>query len=1511
MSLEEVNEYKSLLEKTDSNQVNLEKVSLLKDKAIKNSFTTNTFAVDMQTTCRGEDCYINMYSLFDKMFNQYFSFDMVLSSASPILMNTASRVFLNNKLAKNVFNYIPNTLKKTKIIKENGFWDNLLDDPVNLFKNPKSQFNRALQLKKNKYNVDALISQINYNSAIRGGTSLADTQRNLQHYGLWDDAKEVIRKSQNKKEIKEFISEKIVKNKNISPAQKNLFADFIIQQNENAKIIRGFAEVRMSDDLVQQALKKIDDNVKAGRTLSKDWFTGPNALTKEEYDSLFSATQDLTKLGKEFKNTTFGEFNWNEGFSDFDVVKNRTGYGTITHGGETIDLDGIKLNQVTSGAKTGEIPDDTFLITKKGDQYTYEKASELRLATQEATNPVGVNVSKLKVKANLPDFSTTISNIDSFDKEIINNWIETNPNNFIRYVDDAGNVKTQNLSLFKDSTKLDDLTTATNFQLFKGKNIELPEEYGIDPIELAYASLRDEKNIVGKYDGFSKNMDEVLNAVENQEWVSPRGVNYINQKMKMVANPAYPTKFLTNIQKSFGSNLYYWQLRSGFSNFFGSSIGLDKYSMYRLPETYSALNITHNLTPDIYNDAYVDFFANEGSDQGDLFMSFLNSAVFLVPYFAKQIIGGVEGKLPESIDSSLDNLLRGKIKRNEVDNLALFTDTINTGCNSGNCKFTISNPKYIESKTYNKSINISEEEVKKSYLGEKSDEYIEKQKEKAKEYYSYQAIQEKYNEMDNIVNTLKEQLITTGTDEETAEKIASQYRAKYKQQIDAMKPTVEQKVNDKVNNVDKTLNVSFSVPGGLSIQSYLLENTSEKNLEDKGQNIISFSHHTNYDSTTLDESTSKKIDLQEAINNEETCEAKLRNLQLLGLPIGWATPKNYRAAATMAITENLSYILLPGYKNKWIAAAFTTSIPQQTLIMPEIYGCVDDKEGYYTHFFVSKYATENIEDDQKNKVGNMVEKGVNSVEKTLTSVTKDTQLENTVKTSTQTAKKFIEKNLKDYPIVQAKFTTSGDTTANVNGGLFHFEIGPGTSCRANSLVDKGVEILKNEKKDRAIKIDKEKGDMSILNADGSIEEIINKNNSDFVRLTSTNLNIPAKVIPQKLSYIPVPDNNKLLFEIDAAGNMYVLNESFLDCLKSGFKAQSGYAIPDGLNHIEEFLGKVKNINVLNTLTEYNVYPQGTKIVAEGTPRQIADGTMSKVSIYGNRKTTLSKVNNKDSNIGINISIQFDNGQLLYSGEKDAYIMWVEYTSVTNSKDIKHLKSEVVKEDAINGCDDEELAINFEAVASNDDKESQTYYNVQKLNKALESVGPFKIFDTAEKTFIFYLSDPPECEQRLKIIDKKTGEVFDEKITDIQKTPDGLKVKTEDGSEHDFSFSADNGVPEVKYNGDTETLLGAQGKNGSFWYDPKTGNWYTENGQLIPFENGFKDGMMFGVDDDGNVRGKEAQNIFNIGQQGGGTSSNSPFNIPLTPNKQIYTLLYLSSIISLLFISYLNFNKKNK
>jgi len=148
----------------------------------------------------------------------------------------------------------------------------------------------------------------------------------------------------------------------------------------------------------------------------------------------------------------------------------------------------------------------------------------------------------------------------------------------------------------------------------------------------------------------------------------------------------------------------------------------------------------------------------------------------------------------------------------------------------------------------------------------------------------------------------------------------------------------------------------------------------------------------------------------------------------------------------------------------------------------------------------------------------------------------------------------------------------------------------------------------------------------------------------------------------------------------------------------------------------------------------------------------------------------------------------------------------------------------------------------------------------------------------------------------KILDKETGETYESKIDSIKQTPTGVEIKTEDGKTHKLDFFAENGIPKIKYNdGPSETLLSAQGKNGSFYYDPDKGLWYAENGHLIPLLDAFRQqGITTQVNPDNTVSSKSGDNLLNVNiGEGQGTS---PFNLPSLPENVTLRTIFILALL---------------
>lgn len=1434
MSYEELAFFKSIqLDDANKDTINLERTKAIMDKAIQNSVKTEIFNSGMETTCSGENCYINVYSLFDKMFNQFFSADLVATSVSPLLWKFSSRIFSGiGNVAKKQFGIesAGQKLLKNGTIKKGHFWDNVLNNN----NSPMKALKKTMDIRVAERNIGRYADNLS--------SSYSSIEKQLNRYDLKPQFEKYLKSLKSKKNIEEITNEffKSAEFTKLNKPQQRIFFEIAQKYQTNLKITQIFQEQlgKDIDDILSATTTVRGASIPRKDILSNSKYTLDDfyrSLTKEEYETLLSKQQKMNQLNKSWGDYTNGHVSWDDGVENLNVVMNRsfTIHNPATGEDELTLINKVKKLDQTIPGSLGELPAGSKALVPtdptKSIGTGFDKMAQTKKVTVTFSDGSTAEITKL-----IPYKESEISSIGQqfFASDLPK--FQSRPDIYIEYLSKSGATK----KVRATNLIVDDIDQVGSLKWFSVDDVAMLTDdeiikYGYDPFELAYGySTTKGTEIIKTMDAVN---DKVVKVMEDQGWVTGRGVNWINQQMKAQDTSSYQKKafnMLTRNGQAYIKNWVYWEVQTAGNTlpFIGDTFS--KYSMYQLPETYTSVKIDHQLSGEIYNDSYIDFFVNTGSDQGDLFMQYLNSMVFWLVNIGKEVLDETDWKATQAISDWGKQITEGQIRRSSVDDVAVFTDGENGGCDKA-CSIKIGNSQLLEKTTLEKSL--------------KTDTNVENQ------------------------------------------------------------TPMPQKL--------EKVNIIYSTPSGITIPNYILENTDPKNIEEEGQTLISFSHHTDYSGSLAGKNTkdADKVNLITAIENEETCSAKIRDLEVLGVPIGFTTSwtgKNYRAGLVAATYTTLAYTVLSAPQHRILLGTIFGVLIPQGLIIPQVHNCVDDEEGYYTHIFVSKEEYERIEKDPKNKIGDLISKGAEGIEQKIEGVTKGTQLEESVKKTTQDVKQFAETKMKDNPIVQARFETKGNSSASINGRLFFLELGKNTTCRASAYNDKGVEYLKNNQLNETLIINKENGTLDILDSDGTLKNIIDSKNKDWVRLMATNLGIPAKVIPHSLSYIPLPDDNSPLFTMDIYGNLSIENMSFLDCFRKNYEAQTGLELRG--NQLTDILGSVKmatTTNPLNPSTQYDMIPKGkdnvNEILAEGVPRKSAQGNSAKMTILGDRYTKLYPVNNKEETFGQNISIQFERGQLIYNGEKNSYILWVEQTYSMHQSEIGGLNTSVKKyTNPETGCEEFALGFSVNPVENNEDAKNKS----KEMNKALEKVGPFQLFETATKTFIFYTTPAPECEKRMKIIDKLTGKVItDQAITDIIETPNGMIVKTADGAEHNFEFSAEDGVPKLKYNDELETLLSAQGKNGSFWYDPATGNWYTENGHLIPFDPQYKDGMMFKTGEDGKVYGTPAENPMNI-NIGSSGSEKSGFNIPLSPEKVIPLSLYLFIII--MSIMYINNRKGN-
>ncbi|MFH1256245.1 MAG: hypothetical protein V1494_03035 [Candidatus Diapherotrites archaeon] len=684
----------------------------------------------------------------------------------------------------------------------------------------------------------------------------------------------------------------------------------------------------------------------------------------------------------------------------------------------------------------------------------------------------------------------------------------------------------------------------------------------------------------------------------------------------------------------------------------------------------------------------------------------------------------------------------------------------------------------------------------------------------------------------------------------------------------------------------KTFSPNFSVGNG--INSYILEDTLSEKAKEKGQTLIAFAHHTDLKGKMSDqEDAGEGINLVNAINDKKTCGDALKDL-LLGIDFSSART----AALTLGTLEASTYFLFD-----WAGIFGTAAI--QTLVTPKLQDCVDTEEGYYAHYFVpvkkEEDKTGGTSEVSTEKVGNMVDDLKNqflgAFEGDSNSLTQDAvdQLKGDIE-------KFVS-NAKEADLVQATLNTQGLSSGALTGKkLFYFWCGPNCQITPSKYKTRGQNVIESQDGNIGLVFDYANGVMSRKDADSN-ELVPVLTNADAVRMSMDNLQIPATEIPQRMTIVCTGDSNNAMFEIDAKGNAFVKDASILSCIQGGIEEQTG--LPLSSDNLADAFGLV---DAVVTSSHPSITPLNDKIIAEGTPRKLAQGSNAKIIIKANKRVELQGSIDEAPEVGELESIQLKNGTIVVKPD-GCLLVWLRHheQGILQQADASNLKANLTSiENPDTGC--EEPAVDFE-VEGNPDSDL-AMQRVDAFNKSLEKMGPFQVFETATKRYVLYSGTPPECQQHLKIIDKETGETKDLTGTFMQ-TPTGFKFIDENGVEHTFDFSAPNGVPTLTYNnGAPETLRMAEGKNGSFYYDPDKGLWYAENAQLLPLLEAFKDkGMSTQVGPNGAVTSTAAGNVVTVN-----TGSGSGFdllNLPSLPENPLLLALFLSAILAVMVFARFN------
>ena len=1002
--------------------------------------------------------------------------------------------------------------------------------------------------------------------------------------------------------------------------------------------------------------------------------------------------------------------------------------------------------------------------------------------------------------------------------------------NFAKYVDKA--IMTEKGDMVKlDQTSLSYIVQETGGT---GKVKVYKADWVLDHVETPemYASrLKNTRSdrIAGT---FSSNMDKIYGALIERNFAG-QSRRYYSILDKAFAQEQEILKSYFSIKGGAKWTLMpflYWGGKHGF--------GVEAMSAYQLPEKWKEVKLSTG-EEEIFNDAFIDVFAQEGSDEGDIFVQVLNKLPWQMVYskVAEQF---------EPVDNaykSITNPLSGW--RREVENVGYFTST------SQEC--------------------ASCSAILRPMAG------------------SQQALLD-----------------------------------------------LQQKGRGKAE-------ISFNAQD--EMKSYFVEDVLTDEAKEEGTTLIAFAHHANVDGTRIgDDPESKPIDLVEAKKDETRCQDAIKEIGL-----GFLGDNPQRAAAILSFGESMGYVL-------FLWSGIIGSVIQQTLLVPKLQDCVDDVGGYYVHMFSpydkKKETVESANEGASQKAGNVVQffneavlgkapakeekpgdddkpvvdeqgrsytpaqKSQSQKDETVVAAGLGGQQEGQKSVFEQAkdrivaeAEKLGEKS-KSKEILQMEIETKGKTDGTVSFEKSFFIWFKGYTQQA-AWDNKSKYVLRDNQAKVDTIIDKGTGSI-IVQKDGKQPEEVIKG-KDQATMASHDGRVPAEVIPQRIGRVSLPSGPGIeLFAMHSNGSFEVIAPKVLDCIRANIVQQTG--VPLITNDITEAFGNIESI-VTDSYSSIVPSKEGKSITANGAPRETIYGEKARVLVMSDMNTTM--LDGREIPAGNFSSAQFKNGVIVYkpatAGRQAELIIWLRYhqRSILRNSDVSGLKATLANP-IINpetGCP--ETAINLEAIANlAAGDESQVTERVENFNKSIEKMGPFQTFDTEKHRFIFYsqktssecnAADPGCCQQRVTIIDKETGDVYDKAIVgNVQQTPTGIKFTTEDGKQHTLDFSAENGIPKISYNGlAPETLLSAKGPNGAFWYDPENQQWYPYNAQLLPLANEFSKGFDTRHREDSSSSTLPGGNVMNL--QLGGTAE-TPFNLPSLPAEPIAMLLFIGSLMAAICVS---------
>ncbi len=647
----------------------------IEEDAIRNHIKTEEFEASLEgNIMKNKRAVIEVYSMFDKYFNTWFTMDMVFSNFGPTLLGRAKELvvkpFYRKNLGGRILEKVGEKTKLSRLAKSLSKEERLLKTAEKLAKSGT----RAAQKKFSKEVNKKMIAALERATYLK--TKYPKVEKIVSEIG----AKKIFTSSGKTAKFFGDIADKI---RALSSEEQGALAEIIDLYDRGAKY--NMARIKMARAIKANAEEEAKALKQAGKSKEAFWIEeeAKAQYLAEEIKSLkawddmmnfdmpeyimWQSESTLQKYAFQ-KITPEGTPPIRKSMDSAWYLRNKKGF--VQSYADAVDK---ATKQGYTGKELVEKANEYFAQTlrKRGFDAGYVERNGVKYYGIKMYEPASFGVIGEFPNSELTKMASGRANVAYLDMSTgEQKFLTKNVAEELAKADPNGTTKLYAVG-FKDEPDF----VLDSEQMIK-RYLEERLESRQDKIAENLAKL---KKVLIEEGSFGRNrntlnlMDEVF-----KKKIGSLTEMYVSPKSSLLA-------------WNLGS-LAYWQGRKGFNDVFGGTI---MPSAIMLPETWGSFHTSYK-DDDIYRDAYIDFFANHGSDDGDMMVRALNSLMFGYKYLVNQF--GEYTKKQGLVIPFLENTKVNKGRRTSTQDLVIFSNTDGVSC--PNCYISVKPEGEIKKESY-------------------------------------------------------------------------------------------------------------------------------------------------------------------------------------------------------------------------------------------------------------------------------------------------------------------------------------------------------------------------------------------------------------------------------------------------------------------------------------------------------------------------------------------------------------------------------------------------------------------------------------------------------------------------------------------------------------------------------------------------------------------------------------------------------------------------------------------